>query len=324
MKNFQYFTAGTVDEAVGLIDKYKGTVSIIAGGTDLLGELKDRSLPTQPDVLVNIKGVTGLNTITEDATGLKVGALATLYDISNSSTVSSKYAALAQAAGAVGSPQLRVIGTIGGNLCQHVRCWYFRADKNYFNCIRKGGTVCYAVAGDNRFHAILGGKTCYAVSPSDTATALGALNANLMVQGTAGTRTIALDDLYNTLGITLAPDEILTQVQVPTPNAGSKSAFVKFGIRKAFDFAIVSAAAVITSSGGSVTDARIYLGGVGPVPYRATKSEAALKGNAITEALADSAAAATMADAVPLTKNAYIVDIARTIMKDAILAAGAG
>lgn len=319
MKQFLHFNAKTIEEAVSLLDKYKGKAQIIAGGTDLLGQLKDRSLPTQPEVLVNIKTIPNLDYIKEDAEGLKVGALAKLYDIATSTVVQAKYGALAQAARAVGSNHLRHMGTIGGNLCQETRCWYWRLPWNAFFCLRKGGALCNAQLGDNRYHSIFGGPGgCYAASPSDTAPALMALNA----KAKTSERTIPLTDFFKDTapGHVLGPKEILTEIQVPTPPADNKQVFLKSAIRKAIDFALVSAAVFITPKTGAVTDARIALGAVGPKPIRATDAEAALKGKTVTAEVAESAAAVALAKAVALPMSKYKTQIAKALVKQAILA----
>jgi len=313
MKRFDHIDAKTVNEAVSALG---AKANIIAGGTDLLYTLKDEILPDYPETVVNIKTIPNMDSITEDSSGLKVGALARLADIAKDATVKSKYSALAEAAGRAASPELREMGTIGGNICQLVRCWYYRYHNNRFFCFRKGGPMCFAVAGENRYHAILGGAACFAVCPSDTAIALTALDATIVTNK----RSIPIGDFYEVLGNVLDDNEIVTEVQVPTPASGTKQTFTKFALRKSIDFAIVSVATAITTSGGSVSDARIVLGAVAPMPYRATGAEDAIKGKAITESLAETAAAAAVKDAVPLGKNKYKVEIAKTLVKRAILA----
>lgn len=318
MKIFYHREAETIDEAVSLLEEYAGKAMVIAGGTDLLGGLKARIYPEGPEALVNLKAIPDLDYIKEEDGVLKIGALATLYDIYTNSTVKQKYAALAQAAQATASPQLRNMGTIGGNLCQHSRCWYYRSEYNAFNCLRKGGVVCYGIAGDNRFLSIFGGPAgCYAVCPSDTAPALIALNASAETTK----RTISLEEFFSDTepGHVLDSTEILTEIQVPTP-ADGKQAFLKYARRKSFDFAIASAAAVISPATGAVTAARIVLGAVGPKPVRATAAEDALIGSTITESVAESAASAAVAGASPLSMNAYKKQIAKALVKRVILA----
>jgi len=320
MKPFKHINAETIDDAISALSKKS---KIIAGGTDCLGILKNKVLSTYPEVLVNIKTIPGLNTIVDDAGGLKIGALATLADIAESPVVREKYRLLADAAKAVASPQIRNMGTIGGNLCQDVRCWYYRCSpltgRNY-RCYRKGGRKCFAIAGDNRYHAIIGGKACFAVCPSDTALALTALDAAVKIKGPEKERIVPLKNFYRPLGNVLKANEIVTEIQIPGPPAiGSKHSFVKFRSRKAIDFAMVSVATITAVEHGVCKDARIVLGAVAPTPLRVAKAEEALKGKAITTAAAEAAAKATVAGATPLSMNAYKVQIAQTLVKRALL-----
>ena len=317
MKRFAYRNTTTIADAVSLLKA--GNAAVLAGGTDILNLLKIGALTSPPATLVNIKNIPGLDSISEDAHGLKIGAAARLSSIASSEVVKSKYSALAEAAESVASPPLREMGTIGGNLCQQVQCWYFRRSfltGTFFDCLRKGGNQCYAVTGDNRYHAILGAKQCFAVCPSDTAIALTALDATIVTSQ----RSIPIGDFFQVLGNVLNEDEIVTEVQVPVPESGTKQVFIKFALRPAIDFAVVSVAAVITIDNGKVSDARIVLGAVAPVPYRATEAEDALKGKAVSESVAETAADAAVKDAVPLSNNKYKVQIARTLVKRAVLA----
>jgi len=314
MKKFTLVNATTVDEAASALAA-SGT-AVLAGGTDLLVRLKDHVSPTLPDALVNIKTIPGLDYIKEEAGVLKIGALTKLTSIYKSSLVQGKYGSLAEAAHKVGVPELRNMGTIGGNLCQEVWCWYYRLPMNQFFCLRKGGTVCQAIPGLNRYLAILGWSTCPAVCPSDTAIPLTALKANIITNK----GTIPIGELFKELENDLDADEIITEVQVPEPASGTKQSFQRFAYRKAFDFAISSVAAAITSEAGNVTDASIVLGGVAPTPYRAADAEDALMGKAITESSAEEAGAAAVKDAEALSENAYKIQITKTLVKRAVLA----
>ncbi len=262
MREFTHINVTTVSDAASA--KADGG-AILAGGTDLLGMEKDFVLTTSADTMVNIKTIPDLANIA-DSGGLKIGALATLTNIAESSVVKSNWASLAEGALKVASPQLRNMGTLGGNLCQENRCWYYRADHNYFNCFRKGGTLCFATIGDNTFNAILGGQVCFAVSSSDTATPLTALDATIVTNK----KSIPIGDFFVVLGNILDDDEVVTEIQVPTPASGTIQAFKKYSRRKAFDFAMASAAVSITVAGGNVSDCKIVLGGVAPTPWRAT------------------------------------------------------
>ncbi|MBI2183407.1 MAG: xanthine dehydrogenase family protein subunit M [Thaumarchaeota archaeon] len=320
MKNFQHFDAKTVDEAVTLLKRFGEKGRLIAGGTDLVGELKDYIHYTkQPEALINIKSVAGLDGIKEDGEGLKIGALARLADVADSAVVKGKWKILADAAGRVGSNQIRQMGTLGGNLTQHSRCNYYRNPRDYFNCLRKGGLVCYAIAGDNRFQSIFGGRSgCYQAHPSDTAPALMALNAKLKTSE----RTISIDEFFTDMwpGTVLKEGEIITEIQVPSPPAGSKQNFIKYTLRETFDFPIVDVAVLITPATGTVTDARVALGAVAPAPIRSKPAEDALKGKSLNESTADQAASAAVAGTAPLPFNKYKVQITKTLVKRAILA----
>jgi xanthine dehydrogenase YagS FAD-binding subunit len=316
MRQFSHINATTVADAAAA--KAAGG-AILAGGTDLLTLEKDFVLPTSADTMVNIKTIPDMEYIMDDG-GLKIGALATLTDIAESSVVKSNWASLAEAAHRVGTPQLRNQGTLGGNLCQETRCWYYRAHNNYFNCFRKGGTLCFATVGDNRYNAILGGQVCFAVCPSDTAIALTALGATF----SSNTRNNApIEDLIVVLGTSLGDDEVVTEIQVPTPAAGTVQAFKKYAIRKSWDFAVASAAVSVTVSGGNVTDCKIAMGGVAPTPWRATAAEDDLKGGPLNESTAAAAAAKATEGAVviPGGNNDWLVPIAQAMVRRALVAA---
>jgi len=322
MKSFNHMDVKTVGEAVKLLKYYKGKAKLIAGGTDLLGILKDRILPDSPEVIINIKTIHGLDYIKEDGKGLKLGVLAKLSDIAKSPMVKGDYQMLAEAAEAVATPQIRNMGTIGGNLCQDVRCWYYRYPHHLGGrilCLRKGRGPCLAVAGDNRYHAILEGKKCFAVCPSDMAIALTALDAKVKIQTPIGSRTIGVKDFFKTLKNVLEPDEMVTEIQVPKPLDKARQTFLKFTLRKPVDFAIVSVASVITVRDGVCKDAKIVLGAIAPIPVRTTDVEQAIKGKVIDATMAAEAAEVAMTDARPLSMNAYKVEITKTLVKRAIL-----
>ncbi len=320
MKRFNHFNAKTVSEAASLLAAHRmGEAKIYAGGTDLLGILKANMLPIYPSAMINIKTIPNLDFIKEDDGMLKIGALAKLSEIASSTVVKGKWNLLAQAVLSVATPQIRNMATLGGNICQNVRCWYFRASKSVgrtFFCLRKGGTVCFAVTGDNRHHAILGGAGSFAVCPSDVAVALAALDATIVTNK----RSTAIGEFFQVLGPSLGTDEIVTEIQVPKPVNGAKQTFNKFRQRNAMDFAVVSVAAVITTSADKTEDCRIVLGGVSPVPYRAIQVENAMKGKAINQANAEAAANALTADAKALSHNSYKIQITRSLVMKAVLA----
>jgi xanthine dehydrogenase YagS FAD-binding subunit len=322
MRKFTHVNARSVDEAISFLRRYEDKAKIIAGGTDLLGKMKDEILPRYPEAVINIKTIPGLEFIEEEAGALRVGALTRLEDIGTDSTIREKYTALAEAAERTASPHIREMGTIGGNLCQDIRCWYYRNPHNRFPCLRKGGGRCYAIEGDNRYHSIFGGSVkggCYAVHPSDMAPALIALDGRIKTSK----RTVDAEDFFK-VGVksttVLDNDEIVTEIEIPLPKDDAKSAFMKFAIRKSIDFPIVNCAAMIAKDGRKVRAARICLNAVYVKPYRATKAEEAIVGKAIDEKNAERAGNAVIADAEPLSGNRYMVQIAKTLVKRTILA----
>ncbi len=314
MKAFNHTNAASLAEAQTALAG--GSATLIAGGTDLIGTLKDNILPTYPETLINIKTIPNLDYIREEGGMLKIGATTRLADIAGNSAIRQKYTALSQAAGRVATPHVRDMGTIGGNLAQLHRCWYFRKPENRFHCIRKGGDRCFAMMGDNRYHSIFGAvNKCIAVHISDTAPALIALNAKVVTSK----RTIEAENLFDVrmpANTVLSADEIIKEIQVPAPPAGAKSSFLKFAIRKSIDFPVVNCA--VMAGGGA---ARICLNAVAPRPYRATKAEAAIAGKPVNEANAAAAGEAAVEDARPLEATKYKVQIAKTLVKRALLTA---
>jgi len=286
---YKYYDAETVDEAIAVLNQYAGKAKVLGGGTDLLDWMKRRFMPT-PEVLVNIKKIPGLSGITEEGGGLKIGATTTLTEILENGTVTSKYKALADSIMKGPAPPIRNMATIAGNLCQLVRCWYYRWPDWY--CYRKGGPVCFAPGGKNIPHAIMEQKVCNAVVASDPAVALAAMNASVTVQGSGGTRDVAVKDLYVVLGTVLNPADIVTAVKIP--EAPSKQAFMKSRVRNAMDFALVSAAAATTSKGTTVA-----LGGVAPIMIAGTADEVNGK----------------IDKATPLSENRFKVSTAKAMVK---------
>ena len=315
MKSFNHTNATSIAEIkTALAD---GKTTLIAGGTDLLGTLKDNILPDYPLTVINLKTVPGLDYIKENGGMLKIGATTRLADIAANPVIQKKYTALAQAASRIATPHVRDMGTIGGNIAQLHRCWYFRKPEDRFHCRRKGGNTCFAMTGDNRYHSIFGADGgCLAVHPSDTAPALIALNAKVVTDR----RTIEAEKFFEVKkpgNTVLDKDEIITEIQIPEPPKGYKSAFIKFAFRKAIDFPIVNCAVMV---GGDKP--RICLNAVAPKPYRATKAEAAIAGKRINEKNATAAGEAAVAKAMSFPKSAqFKKQIAKTLVKRAILAA---
>ena len=275
-----------------------------------------------PDQIIDLTTIPDLKGIKPGTDGFHIGTTTTLSELIEHADLTEKVPLLGQAAASVASPLIRNFGTLGGNINQRPRCWFFRGEN--FACYKKGGDFCYAVTGDNRYHAIIGGELCYIVHPSDTATALLALNAQTTVAGPGGTRSVAFDDYFHgpredvlTENV-LKPNEVMTEVFVPTPAAGTKMAWSKLKDRQVYDFAVVSVAAVFTVDGGNWKDGRITLGGVAPVPYRAQVVENALKGKDI-KASVKAAAAQLRTVARPMSLNAYKIDLAQGLIERTIL-----
>jgi xanthine dehydrogenase YagS FAD-binding subunit len=316
LPTFAYTRPASLDDAARALAEDRAHP--LAGGTDLLGCLRDQVFETQK--LVSLGALRELRGIAETAEGgLRIGALTTIAEIAEHDAVRRRYTALAEAAASVGSPQLRYQGTIGGNLCQKPRCWYYRGA---FHCLRKGGDACFAVAGENRYHCILGGGPCYVVHPSDTAAALLALGAHLRLAGRQGSRTVPLEGFHVPPSedvrreTRLEPGEIVAEILLPPPGAGLRSTYRKVRTRAAWDFALVGVALALRLDGRTVREARVALSGVAPVPWRATAAETALVGRPLDAATIARAAAAAIEGAEPLGDNGYKVPLLRGLVAE--------
>jgi len=254
--------------------------------------------------------------------GLVVGAMTTLSEVAAHTDVVKGYPTLAQGAAAAASPQLRNQGTIGGNICQRPRCWYFRGD---FHCARKGGEKCFAAEGENQFHCIFGGDVCFIVHPSDTAPALVALEAVVRITGPNGSRSVPAEKFFilpetdYTRENVLTAGEIVTEIVLPPQPRGTRGAYRKVRARGSWDFALTGAAVAATITGDVVEQARIVLSGVAPVPWRAPDAERAIVGKRLNERTARSAAAAAVKGAQPLSDNGYKVELLRGTVEEALL-----
>ena len=328
MKQFDLFEPTSISEATGFLTQFGAKAKVVAGGSDLLGGImKDwvtgKGMPL-PDQVIDLTTIPDLKGVKSGADGFHIGTTTTLSEVIEHQDLAAKVPLLAQAASRVASPLIRNFGTLGGNINQRPRCWFFRGEN--FACYKKGGDFCYAVTGDNRYHAIIGGELCYIVHPSDTATALLALNAQAKLSGPSGERTVPFDQYFHgpredvlTENV-LKPNEVLTEVFIPTPAAGTKMAWTKLKDRQVYDFAVVSVAAAFTVDGGNWKDGRLTLGGVAPVPYRAQVIEDALKGKDV-KASVRQAAAQLRTVARPMSLNAYKVDIAQGLVERTVLQA---
>ncbi len=321
MKQFALYNPTSLKEAVGLLGSDPAQAQLLAGGMDLLGRLK-RRLDT-PERVINLKSIPGLDGLREDGGSIRVGPLVKLTDLAEHRLLWSNFRAVVEAASSVGSVQIRNAGTVGGNLCQRPRCWYFR--HRDYPCLQKGGATCFAVAGENRYHAILDGGPCFFAHPSDLAPALMVFDATVRLIGPGGERTIPLEKLYHVprerlnAGLTLEPGEILTEVRLPAPAAGTRSAYFKFKEKPSFDFSLVGVAAALTFSDGKISKARIALSGVAPVPWRALDAEKALTGVTLDDAAARHAADVVVENAGPLSHNRYKIALTRTLVRRALL-----
>ena len=275
---------------------------------------------------MNIKANRALKYIRFSATeGLRLGALATLTELETDSNVHQHYPLLVSAVRTIASLQIRNVATVGGNLCQRPRCWYYRNDA--LLCARKRGPICYAVAGENQYHAILGGHLCFIVHPSDLAPALIALDAQITYAGPKGRKTLPLEKFFigPAVDITrenvLEPRELVEEVFLPLPAPGTRGVYLKVRDRNAWDFATLSVAAVLEMEGDLCRRARIVLGAVAPVPWPSSEADEILSGARITPEVARKAAEAALKRARPMTHNAYKVPLARNLLRRAILAA---
>src|SRR5436189_450066 len=329
MRVFELYDATTVKEAVDLLGKYSGrTVKVVGGGSDIVGGvMKDwvqgKGMPL-PEVLIDITTIKDIVGIKTDGGGTTIGAATTLSDIIDNKDLVSKLPVLTNAALSVASPLIRNFGTLGGNINQRPRCWFFRGED--FNCYKKGGDFCYAVTGDNRYHAIIGGELCYIVHPSDTSTALLALNASAKIDGVNGSKTVSFDEYFTGPRVDvlreniLKPGEFMTHITIPNPPGGVKFGWSKLKDRQVYDFALTSVAVAFTMDGNNWKDGRVTLGGVSPVPYRAKVVEDALKGKNIKDT-AKAAAAQIRTVARPMSLNSYKVDVAAGLIERTILEA---
>ena len=331
MKSFEWTNPASVGEAVKLL-----TVSTpgdideaprpIAGGQDLLTTMKDYT--SRPVRVVNLKNIRGLDKITLNARGLTIGALVTLSEIEEHAGVRNGFPGLAEAAHSIATPQIRNLGTVGGNLCQRPRCWYFRLEEVI--CLKKGGSECYAASGENKYNAIIGGGPSYIVHPSDLAPMLLALGASVTVVGAKGKRTIPLDKFFTLPSEgnirrenVLKNEEIITEIFVPSSPVAAHSTYLKFKERESLDFALASAAvAVQLGDNRAVKEARIVLGGVAPVPWRVPAAEKYVTGKSLSPDVLAETAKIALADARPLEKNAYKVPLAQTLVRRALAKAG--
>ena len=320
MNPFRFVDAMSPEHAVSLLEADPSGARPLAGGTDLMGEVKEGVV--EPATLVSLGSLAAMSGVEHTADSLTVGAMTTLAELERDEAIARDYPALAQAVASVATPQIRNVGTLGGNLCQRPRCWYYRS--TLFDCRKKGGAICFAVNGSSKYHAILGGVDCYIVHPSDLAPVLVALGADATIAGPRRARTLPLEEFF------VGPDrdieaetvleagELLTRVSVPRPTSGQRSVYLKAMERRTQDFALASVAASLRVSGGVVEHASLVLGGVAPTPWRASDAEDALRGAPVAEVDAEAVGRLAVDGARPLRDNHFKVRLAASLVRRAV------
>lgn len=323
MPNMELYQPVQVEDALAIADRLADKGWLVGGGQDTYGWLKDRAKET--DAMIDLSAIESLRGVRETADGIEIGALTTLTEVANDSVIQDKFSLLSQAAGVVASPQIRNIGTLGGNVSQDVRCWYYRRG---LSCYRAGGNLCYADTpqGMNREHSLFETSRCVAASPSDTAPALVALDATMVIRSVDGERTLAAEDYFvgpaNDIESTTAlrTGEILTTVRIPNTWANATFYFEKVADRNVWDFSLVNVAAAFKVSGGNVEDSRIVCGAVQCTPRRVSNVENAIRGQAKNAATAESVAAMATDGARALAHNGFKIPLMQNLVKRAISA----
>ena len=321
MPAFELFQPASTDEALGLLDQYGSNAWVLAGGLDTWDWLKDRV--KRPSAVVDLGGIAALREIEAGESGLEIGAMAPLTTVVRHPAVQEQYGLLASAAALVASPQIRNQGTLGGNLSQDTRCWYYR---DGWNCYRAGGNICYAdtPTAMNREHCILGASRCVAVNPSDTAPALVALDAALVVRNRGGERVVSAADFFVGPEVdiermtVLEPGDLLTTIRVPATWAGARFYYEKSRDRAVWDFALGSVASAMRVNGGVIEDVRVVVNGMAPTPVRLTAVEAAVRGQQVNEATAEGAGQVAIQGVKPLAHNGYKVSLLKNLVKRSI------
>ena len=322
---FEHADAKSVREAVLWLEKRGNDASVIAGGTDLLGLMKDRLEGPQlrtPQVLINVKHIAEMKRIEhDDELGLRIGAAVTLSQLGASDIICKRFSILSQAARQIGTTQIRNMGTVGGNLCQRPQCLYFRHPD--FPCYKKGGRKCYAVGGEHRYdHSVINYGKCVVAHPSDMAPALIALNAGAIIATSNGEREVPLQDFFlspnDYTETVLKPGELLVAVRVPNESSKTHQLFLKHRVRHSSDFALASVAMVAEISGGIAQDIRIVMGGIAPFPYVADRTGEVINGKELDPKLILQVAEASIDGARPLPQNGYKIDLAKALVKRAL------
>ena len=320
LSNFSYIRAGSLKEASDHL-MTQGAM-LHAGGTDLISCFRDDVFSADKVVSINrLKDLQGIKKSSNG--GLSIGALTTITEISENPLIRKHSTALSRGASEVASPQLRNQGTIGGNLCQKPRCWYYRGE---FHCLRKGGSTCYAAGGENQFHCIFGGDLCYIVHPSDTAPPLVALGASVRIKGRSGSRVVPVEKFhvlpendYRRETI-LEPGEIVTEIIIPPVSDNLKSSYRKVRARRSWDFALAGIALAIEFDDSRVKKAGVVFSGAAPVPWRSKEVENIITGEIIDDKIAKEAARAAVRNASPMSKNQYKIPLLKGIIEEELMA----
>ncbi len=318
LSDFAYVRAGSLKEAIDQLSSKNARIH--AGGTDLLGCLRDGVFTA--NTVVSISRIEDLRGIrpTGDG-GLRIGALTTISEVAHSRLIKDTYQALAQAASEAASPQLRNQGTIGGNICQKPRCWYYRGE---FHCIRKGGDTCFAYKGENQFHCIFGGDMCFIVHPSDTAPALVALEARVRTVGPGGNRIVPMEQFFVLPSedvqkeTVLEPGEIVTEILLPPPKMGVCSYYRKVRARRSWDFALAGIALAVQFNGRIVEWARVVLSGAAPIPWRSREVEEVITGRPLKAETIKRSSDAVVKNAEPLEHNGYKIPFFRGLLEEVL------
>jgi xanthine dehydrogenase YagS FAD-binding subunit len=326
MPVFELFQPASIDDAIKLLDKHGTDAWVLAGGLDSMDWLKDRI--KRPKVVVDLSQITELKGVREANGGIEIGAMTPLTEIVRNPIVREKFSLLMEAAELVASPQIRNVGTIGGNVSQDTRCWYYRGG---WTCYRAGGNICYADTPTalNREHAIFDADRCVAVNPSDTAPALVALDAQMVIRGPKGERVVNAESYWIGPGIditrmnVLAPNELLTAIRIPSTMAGAQFYFEKVRDRQVWDFPLVNVASAIKTNGATIGEVRLVVNAVAATPRRLKNVEASVTGKPRNEETADMAGRMAVEGAEPLRHNAYKIPLMRNLVKRAIRGAGA-
>lgn len=321
MPDVQLYQPAELDDALNLADRYGDSGWLVGGGQDTYGWLKDRA--KNPQAMIELNGIEALSGIRQTDDGIEIGATTTLREIIRDERINRDYSLLAEAAGRVASPQIRNVGTLAGNLVQDARCWYYRRG---LACYRAGGNICYADGPEsmNREHAVFGASRCVAVSPSDTATALVALEATMIAESINGRRSIAAEDFFVgpdthiTQMTSLETDEILVAVRIPSKWAGKRFYFEKVADRDVWDFALVSVAVAMSMDGNTIADSRFVCGGVACTPHRLTNVENAARGKALSEESAEAVAGLASEGAKPLNYNHFKLPLMENLVRRAM------